>query len=73
MLVLAAVKFDALIMVDKYLPYHQITASLPISGFVLDAPSNELPHCLPLGNLEKSRQDLARSRTRDTIERVLLT
>jgi hypothetical protein len=45
---LAAVKFDALITVDKNLPYQQNTVSLPISVFVLDAQSNELPYLLPL-------------------------
>jgi predicted nuclease of predicted toxin-antitoxin system len=48
LLMLAAVKFDALITVDKNLPYQQNTVSLPISVFVLDAPSNELPYLLPL-------------------------
>jgi len=48
LLLLAAVKFDALITVDKNLPYQQNTASLPISVFVLDARSNELPYLLNL-------------------------
>ena len=48
LLMLAAVKFDALITVDKNLPYQQNTVSLPISVFVLDAQSNELLYLLPL-------------------------
>ena len=48
LLVLAAVKFDALVTVDKNLPYQQNMTSLPVSVFVLDAPSNELPYLLPL-------------------------
>ena len=48
LLMLAAVKFDALITVDKNLPYQQNTVSLPISIFVLAAQSNELPYLLPL-------------------------
>jgi hypothetical protein len=48
LLVLAAGKFDALVTVDKNLPYQQNIASLPLSVFVLDAPSNELPYLLPL-------------------------
>ncbi len=48
LLMLAAVKFDALITVDKNLPYQQNTVSLPISVFVLDAQSNEPSYLLPL-------------------------
>jgi hypothetical protein len=48
LLVLAAGKFDALVMIDKNLPYQQSITSLPISVFVLDAPSNQLPNLLPL-------------------------
>lgn len=44
----AANKFDALITVDKNLEYQQNLDALPISVIVLDAPSNELPHLLPL-------------------------
>jgi hypothetical protein len=48
LLVLAAEKFDALVTVDKNLPYQQSITSLPVSVFVLDAPSNELSYLLPL-------------------------
>lgn len=48
LLLLAAEKFDALITVDKNLPYQQNASSLPISVFVLDAPSSELRYLLPL-------------------------
>lgn len=48
LIVLAAVKFDALVTVDKNLPYQQNTTSLPVSVFVLDTPSNELACLLPL-------------------------
>ena len=48
LLLLAAVKFDALVTVDKNLPYQQNMTSLSVSVFVLDAPSNELTNLLPL-------------------------
>jgi hypothetical protein len=48
LIALAAAKFDALITVDKNLPYQQNTSSLSVSVFVLDAPSNELAALLPL-------------------------
>ena len=48
LLLLAAEKFDALITVDKNLPYQQNASLLPISVFVLDAPSIELRYLLPL-------------------------
>lgn len=41
-------RFDALITVDKNLPYQQDTRNLPLSVIVLDAPSNDLPHLLPI-------------------------
>ena len=44
----AAEKFDALITVDKNRPYQQNASLLPISVFVLDAPSSELRYLLPL-------------------------
>jgi hypothetical protein len=53
LLALAATAFDAFITVDKNLPYQQNTSTLPVSVFVLDAISNELPYLLPLvPNLE---------------------
>jgi predicted nuclease of predicted toxin-antitoxin system len=45
---MAAERFDALITVDKNLPYQQNTAALPVAVIVLDAVSNELPFLLPL-------------------------
>jgi len=48
LLALAAAKFVAFITVDKNLPYQQNTSTLPVSVFVLDAISNELPCLLPL-------------------------
>jgi predicted nuclease of predicted toxin-antitoxin system len=48
LLALAATRFDALITVDKNLPYQQNTSTLPIALFVLHAVSNELPYLLPL-------------------------
>ena len=48
LLALAAVDFDALVTVDKNLPYQQNTAALPVAVLVLDAKSNELPYLLPL-------------------------
>jgi predicted nuclease of predicted toxin-antitoxin system len=48
LLALAATRFDAFITVDKNLPYQQNTSTLPISVYVLDAVSNELPYLLPL-------------------------
>ena len=48
LLSLAATTFDAFITVDKNLPYQQNTSTLPVSVFVLDAISNELPYLLPL-------------------------
>ena len=45
---LAAERFDALITVDKNLPYQQNTRSLPLAVMVLDAPSNELSRLQPI-------------------------
>lgn len=48
LLSLAAQRFDALITVDKNLPYQQNAAALPLAVIILDARSNELPCLLPL-------------------------
>ena len=48
LLALAAAGFDALVTVDKNLPYQQNMTTLPIAVLVLDAKSNELPYLLPL-------------------------
>ena len=44
----AAAEFDALITVDKNLPYQQNLKILPLAVVVLDAHSNALPALLPL-------------------------
>lgn len=44
----AATEFDALITVDKNLPYQQNLKTLPLAVVVLDAHSNALPALLPL-------------------------
>jgi predicted nuclease of predicted toxin-antitoxin system len=48
LLVLASTKFDALITVDKNLPYQQNASALPVTVFVMDALSNELSSPLSL-------------------------
>ena len=48
LLALAAERFDALITVDKNLPYQQNTRSLPLAVVVLDSASNELSCLLPV-------------------------
>ena len=48
LLALAAAEFDALITVDKNLPYQQNLTTLPVAVIVLDTVSNELPALLPL-------------------------
>jgi hypothetical protein len=48
LLALAAQRFDALIPVDKNLPYQQNATSLPLAVLVLNEVSNELPYLLPL-------------------------
>lgn len=48
LLALAAPEFDALITVDKNLPYQQNLTQLPIAVVVLDAFSNELRFLVPL-------------------------
>ena len=61
LLALAATKFDALITVDKNLPYQQNTSALPVAVLVLDSISNELPYLLPLVPvLEKALANLAK-------------
>lgn len=48
LLTLASSAFDALVTVDKNLPYQQNMSSLPVAVLVLDAPSNELSQLLTL-------------------------
>lgn len=48
LLALAATEFDALITVDKNLPYQQNLTQLPISVIILDTKSNELRFLVPL-------------------------
>ena len=45
---LAAQQFDVFVTADKNLPYQQNLNTLPLSVVVLDAPSNEISHLLPL-------------------------
>jgi hypothetical protein len=60
---LAAQRFDALITVDKNLPYQQNTTSLPLAVLVLDTVSNELPYLLPLvPAVERELAQLVRGR-----------
>ena len=48
LLALAATDFDAIITVDKNLPYQQNLAALPVAVVVLDSPSIELSALAPL-------------------------
>lgn len=48
LLALAAAWFDALVTVDKNLPYQQNLALLPLAVIVLDTRSNELQALVPL-------------------------
>ncbi len=48
LLAMAADRFDALITVDKNLPYQQDQRTLPMAVIVLDATSNELQSLLPM-------------------------
>ena len=48
LLQVAADDFDALITVDKNLPYQQNLKNLPLAVLLLDAQSNELEFLLPL-------------------------
>lgn len=60
LLALAASRFDALITVDKNLPYQQNPHTLPVAVVVLDAASNELTCLLPiLPALERALLTLA--------------
>lgn len=68
LLALAAADFDALITVDKNLAHRQHVASLPVAVLVLDAPSNELHHLLPLVPLLEDALARLRARTLVTIK-----
>jgi predicted nuclease of predicted toxin-antitoxin system len=68
LLALAATGFDALITVDKNLPYQQHVASLPLAVLVLDAPSNELHQLLPLVPLLEDALARLQARTLVTIK-----
>ena len=48
LLACAAVEFDALITVDKNLPYQQNLATLPLAVVILDTHANTLQALLPL-------------------------
>jgi len=59
LLALAAKDFDALLTVDKNLPYQQNSTKLPLAVVILDAYSNELAALLPLvGKLERALENL---------------
>lgn len=62
LLAVACSEFDALVTVDKNLPYQQNPATLPMAVVVLDAYSNELPALLPL--VPELEQALANLRPR---------
>jgi predicted nuclease of predicted toxin-antitoxin system len=47
LLALAAANFDALVTIDKNMPFQQNAATLPLPVFVLDAASKEIAFLLP--------------------------
>ena len=67
LLALAAKEFDAILTVDKNLPYQQSVTNLPVAVIVLEAFSNELAALLPL--IPKIEQALGNLQPR-TIVRV---
>ena len=66
LLVLAAAQFDALITVDKNLPYQQNLAALPVAVVLLSAHSNELQALLPL--VPRVEEALAALRPRTLVQ-----
>jgi len=63
LLILAAASFDALVTVDKNMPYQQNQATLPLPVMVLDSLSNELSFLIPLlSRLEEALEALADKR-----------
>lgn len=44
----AGAGFDAMLTTDKSIEHQQNRANLPLAVIVLDVPSNDLPHLLPL-------------------------
>jgi hypothetical protein len=57
LLALAAEHFDALVTVDKNMPFQQNPSTLPLPVMVLDSFSNELRFLLPLlGDLQAALQ-----------------
>lgn len=58
LLLLASASFDALVTVDKNMPFQQNMTTLPVALVVLDSPSNELRYLIPL--LQKLERELAR-------------
>ena len=70
LLALAAHEFDALVTVDKNLPYQQNLATLPVAVVILDSVSIELPALLKLmPELERARTSLP-ARTCITVSAV---
>ena len=45
---MAATEFDAVVTVDKSMPYQQNLTTLPIAVVILDAVSNKSSYLLPL-------------------------
>jgi len=66
LLVLAAEEFEALITVDKNLPFQQNVAALPIAVVLLSARSNELQVLLPL--VPRLEEALATLRPRTLVQ-----
>jgi len=66
LLALAAGEFEALITVDKNLPFQQNVAALPIAVVLLSARSNELQVLLPL--VPRLEETLATLRPRTLVQ-----
>lgn len=63
LLALAAAEFDALITVDKNLPYQQNIAALPVAVVLLSAHSNELQVLLPFVPRQEEALGILQPRT----------
>ena len=48
LLAMAAIEFDAVVTVDKNMPYQQNLTTLPIAVVIFDAVSNKSSYLLPL-------------------------
>lgn len=65
LLAIAAERFDALLTVDKNLPYQQNLGLLPLAVIVIDSLSNELQSLVPL--LPQLERTLARLEPRTCV------